>query len=86
MTTDPSQSGHIPDDLDRYREGDQAAFLRNLGIESRAAVLRKAVPPSKVPEIDAALDRLTSTSRTGMGSLFKVIGCAHPKLGALPAF
>jgi SAM-dependent MidA family methyltransferase len=65
---------------------DQAAFLRNLGIESRAAVLRKAVPPSKVPDIDAALDRLTSTSRTGMGSLFKVIGCAHPKLGALPAF
>ena len=65
---------------------DQAAFLRNLGIESRAAVLRKAVPPSKVPEIDAALDRLTSTSRLGMGSLFKVIGFAHPKLGALPAF
>jgi hypothetical protein len=31
----------------------------------------QAVPPSKV-EIDAALDRLTGTSRTGM-SLFKVI-------------
>jgi NADH dehydrogenase [ubiquinone] 1 alpha subcomplex assembly factor 7 len=65
---------------------DQAAFLRNLGIESRAAVLRKAVPPSKVPEIDSALERLTSTARLGMGQLFKVIGFAHPKIGALPAF
>jgi NADH dehydrogenase [ubiquinone] 1 alpha subcomplex assembly factor 7 len=65
---------------------DQAAFLRNLGIESRATVLRKAVPPSKVPEIDSALERLTSTARLGMGRLFKVIGFAHPKLGALPAF
>jgi SAM-dependent MidA family methyltransferase len=65
---------------------EQAAFLHNLGIESRAAVLRKAVPPSKVPEIDTALERLTSTARLGMGRLFKVIGFAHPKLGALPAF
>src|SRR5262249_29255248 len=64
---------------------EQAAFLHNLGIESRAAVLRKAVPPSKISEIDTALERLTSTARTGMGRLFKVIGFAHPKLGALPA-
>lgn len=28
MTTDASNPGNIPDDLDRYREGDQAAFLR----------------------------------------------------------
>lgn len=28
MTTDPPPTGQIPDDLDRYREGDQAAFLR----------------------------------------------------------
>jgi SAM-dependent MidA family methyltransferase len=65
---------------------EQAPFLQNLGIESRAAVLRKAVPPSKIPEIDTALERLTSTTRLGMGRLFKVIGFAHPKLGALPAF
>jgi len=64
---------------------EQAAFLHNLGIDSRAAVLRKAVPPSKIPEIDTALERLTSTTRLGMGRLFKVIGFAHPKLGALPA-
>jgi SAM-dependent MidA family methyltransferase len=64
---------------------DQAAFLRNLGIESRAAVLRKAVPPSQVPEIDSALERLTSTAHLGMGRLFKVMGFAHSDLGALPA-
>ena len=64
---------------------EQAAFLHNLGIDSRAATLRKAVPPSKIADIDAALERLTSTARTGMGRLFKVIGFAHPKLGALPA-
>jgi NADH dehydrogenase [ubiquinone] 1 alpha subcomplex assembly factor 7 len=65
---------------------EQATFLRNLGIESRAAVLRKAVPPAKAAEIDDALARLTSTDRIGMGHLFKVIGFAHPQLGALPAF
>ena len=65
---------------------EQADFLRNLGIESRAAVLRKAVPPAKAADIDAALTRLTSTDRIGMGQLFKVIAFAHPQLGALPAF
>jgi hypothetical protein len=30
--------------------------------------------------------RLTSSSGSGMGALFKVIAFAHPKLGALPAF
>jgi len=65
---------------------EQATFLRNLGIESRAAVLRKAVPPAKAADIDAALARLTSTDRIGMGQLFKVIGFAHPELGVLPAF
>jgi NADH dehydrogenase [ubiquinone] 1 alpha subcomplex assembly factor 7 len=65
---------------------EQAAFLYNLGIESRAAVLRKAVPPNKVAEIDTALARLTSRQRTGMGRLFKVSGFADPKLGELPGF
>jgi NADH dehydrogenase [ubiquinone] 1 alpha subcomplex assembly factor 7 len=65
---------------------EQADFLRNLGIESRAAVLRKAVPPAKAADIDSALARLTSTDRIGMGRLFKVIGFANPQLGALPAF
>jgi NADH dehydrogenase [ubiquinone] 1 alpha subcomplex assembly factor 7 len=64
---------------------EQATFLRNLGIENRAAVLRKAVPPAKAADIDDALARLTSTDRIGMGRMFKVIGFAHPQLGALPA-
>jgi SAM-dependent MidA family methyltransferase len=64
----------------------QADFLRHLGIESRAAVLRKAVPPAKIGEIDSALTRLISTERTGMGRLFKVIGFADPQLGELPGF
>src|SRR5262249_51799007 len=64
----------------------QPAFLRNLGTDTRAAALRKAVPPAKAHEIDSALARLTSTERTGMGRLFKVVGFAHPKLGPLPGF
>jgi len=65
---------------------EQAVFLRNLGIDTRAAALRKAVPPAKAHEIDSAHARLTNTDRTGMGRLFKVVGFAHPKLGPLPGF
>ena len=65
---------------------EQAVFLRNLGIDARAAALRKAVPPNKAAELDAAHARLTGRERTGMGRLFKVIGFAHPKLGPLPGF
>jgi SAM-dependent MidA family methyltransferase len=64
---------------------EQAVLLRNLGIEARAATLRKSAP-NKAAEIDAAQARLTSMERTGMGRLFKAIGFADPKLGALPGF
>lgn len=33
MTTDDSNAGRVPDDLDRYREGDRSAFLRLWGQE-----------------------------------------------------
>jgi SAM-dependent MidA family methyltransferase len=69
-----------------YGPVDQAVFLRSLGIDSRAAVLRKAMPPAKAHEVDAAHARLTNTERTGMGRLFKVVGFGHPKLGPLPGF
>jgi SAM-dependent MidA family methyltransferase len=69
-----------------YGPVEQAPFLRQLGLDMRAAALKKAVPPGRVGEIDAAYARLTSTERTGMGKLFKVIGFAHPKLGPLPGF
>jgi SAM-dependent MidA family methyltransferase len=65
---------------------EQGEFLRRLGIETRAAALKKAVPPDKSPDIDAALHRLTRADRTGMGRLFKAIGFAHRKLGPLPGF
>jgi len=73
-------------DARAYGPVDQAVFLRSLGIDTRAAALRKAVPSNKAAEIDAAHARLTSTERTGMGRLFKAIGFAHPDLGPLPGF
>jgi NADH dehydrogenase [ubiquinone] 1 alpha subcomplex assembly factor 7 len=61
----------------------QGDFLMRLGIEKRAATLKRAVP-EKAPDIDAALQRLTDRSSRGMGSLFKVIGIAMPQLAGLP--
>ena len=64
----------------------QAEFLRNLGIEKRAASLKALVTPEKAAEIDSAIQRLLGEGRTEMGSLFKAIGIAHPSLGTLPGF
>jgi NADH dehydrogenase [ubiquinone] 1 alpha subcomplex assembly factor 7 len=63
----------------------QGAFLRDLGIETRATMLKTAAP-ARAAEIDAALARLTETGPRGMGELFKVLAIADPKLGALPGF
>jgi NADH dehydrogenase [ubiquinone] 1 alpha subcomplex assembly factor 7 len=65
---------------------EQAKFLRNLGIEKRAATLRSLALPEKAVEIDGAIKRLLGEGRTEMGSLFKVIGIAQPALGKLPGF
>jgi NADH dehydrogenase [ubiquinone] 1 alpha subcomplex assembly factor 7 len=65
---------------------EQARFLRNLGIEKRAAALKAYASPEKGREIDAAVERLLGESRTGMGKLFKAMAFADPKLGALPGF
>jgi NADH dehydrogenase [ubiquinone] 1 alpha subcomplex assembly factor 7 len=64
----------------------QAEFLRNLGIEKRAASLKTLATPEKAAEIDSAIKRLLGEGRTEMGSLFKAIGIAHPSLGVLPGF
>nr|WP_284701471.1 SAM-dependent methyltransferase [Rhodoplanes tepidamans] len=62
----------------------QAAFLKSLGIEARAAALT-AKNPDRAAEIATALARLTDTrTKTGMGTLFKAIGLADPALGPLP--
>ena len=60
-------------------------FLR-LGITQRAAALKASAPPDKAAEIDIALARLIAEGARGMGELFKAIGIAAPKLGALPGF
>ena len=50
----------------------QAEFLRNLGIEKRAAALKALATPEKAAEIDSAVKRLLGEGRTEMGKLFKV--------------
>jgi SAM-dependent MidA family methyltransferase len=65
---------------------EQAAFLRNLGIEKRASALKALASPEKAAEIDGAIRRLTGQGRTEMGKLFKVVGIAHPSIGQLPGF
>jgi SAM-dependent MidA family methyltransferase len=65
---------------------DQATFLRRLGIEQRAANLKKIAPPDKARAVDLALARLTAGGATGMGNLFKAIGLSAPAIAALPGF
>jgi NADH dehydrogenase [ubiquinone] 1 alpha subcomplex assembly factor 7 len=64
----------------------QRDFLRQLGIDKRAAALKSRAPPEKAPEIDSALARLTEAGPKGMGDLFKVLAIADPKFGPLPGF
>jgi SAM-dependent MidA family methyltransferase len=65
---------------------EQGNFLRNLGIEKRAATLKSLASPEKRAEIDGAVKRLLGEGRTDMGKLFKVLGIAHPSIGKLPGF
>ena len=60
-------------------------FLR-LGIEQRAAALKANAPRDKAAEIETAFSRLVAEGARGMGELFKAIGIAAPKFGALPGF
>jgi SAM-dependent MidA family methyltransferase len=62
----------------------QARFLTELGIEARAAALRKNATPEQAEAITSAVARLTEGGKTGMGDLFKVIVISDPKLGPLP--
>jgi len=56
----------------------QAQFLSALGIVERTARLIKGADAAQGREIEAALQRLTERTPTGMGSLFKVLGFHHP--------
>ena len=62
----------------------QGHFLRALGIEERADVLRRGASAEQAQAIDAALRRLTGAH--GMGALYKALAIAHPALGAPPGF
>lgn len=69
-----------------YGPIEQGAFLRRLGIETRAATLRARALPSAAAQIDSALARLTGHGRTEMGMLFKAMAFVHKSLGVPPAF
>ncbi len=64
----------------------QGDFLRSLGIEARAAVLKRRATPAQASEIDAALQRLTGDDPSAMGRLFKVLGVAGRGVRELPGF
>ena len=64
----------------------QGHLLRRLGIEQRAAALKAGAPPDYAATIEAALVRLTSADRTGMGRLIKAIALSSPDLDILPGF
>lgn len=65
---------------------DQGEFLRRLGIEARATALKSNADLDAAARINAGLARLTAGGSTGMGTMFKVLGLAGPKLGPLPGF
>jgi NADH dehydrogenase [ubiquinone] 1 alpha subcomplex assembly factor 7 len=65
---------------------DQSQFLRRLGVETRAAALKKKASRAGTADIDAALARLIGHGRTGMGELFKVACFAHATVGVPPGF
>lgn len=64
----------------------QRQWLRRLGIEARAAVLKAHAPCGRAAEIDQALARLTADGARGMGALCKAIAITDPKLTAVPGF
>lgn len=62
---------------------EQGVFLRRLGIETRAVTLMTKASAQVSEEIASGLKRLTESGRSGMGSLFKVLGVSHPAITEL---
>lgn len=58
----------------------QGDFLKRIGIDTRAAALMQKATPEVATDISIALKRLTDTGRSGMGSMFKVLGISEPRL------
>jgi NADH dehydrogenase [ubiquinone] 1 alpha subcomplex assembly factor 7 len=66
---------------------EQGAFLNALGLEARTEqLLSHARTPEQKEAIRSAERRLTDTSRTGMGRLFKVVAFAAPGQPVPPGF
>ncbi len=63
----------------------QRDFLKQLGIEARAEILRRNVKDEIRAEITISLERLTGPA-PGMGELFKALAFAHKDLPPLPGF
>jgi SAM-dependent MidA family methyltransferase len=61
----------------------QGEFLKQLGIENRAAALMSKASHETSEDIARALKRLIGGGRDGMGSMFKVLGISHPNLTVL---
>lgn len=63
------------DEVAVYGPVTQGAFLKNLGIEVRAARLMAGANPAQADSLRAGLERLIDTEQ--MGTLFKVIALSH---------
>lgn len=63
----------------------QRDFLKQLGIEARAEILRRNAKDEMRAEIAISLERLTGPA-PGMGELFKALAFAHKDLPPLPGF
>jgi NADH dehydrogenase [ubiquinone] 1 alpha subcomplex assembly factor 7 len=61
----------------------QGEFLTRLGIESRALTLMAKATPEVSETVSEALKRLIGGGRSGMGSMFKVIGISDPRIETL---
>jgi SAM-dependent MidA family methyltransferase len=64
----------------------QRDWLRRLGVDQRAAVLKAHAPCGRTVEIDQALSRLTAGGLRGMGELCKAIAMTDPQLKSVPGF
>ncbi len=63
---------------------EQGAFLKALGIEHRAGILKTSATPGQQADIENSLRRLTDAEQ--MGSLFKVMGLTNGKAIDLAGF
>jgi SAM-dependent MidA family methyltransferase len=64
----------------------QGDFLKRLGIETRAMRLKAKAAPEIAEGVSDAMHRLIGGGHGGMGSMFKVLAIADPKLDDLVGF